>query len=203
MPDAPDAYKGFLTSDQLYVEVGRPSQNPASDTYFPRPALDAILQRHLDRVEAAIESALNEAGPDNVAHLTEQHILAVKKNYATPGLAGGELPNDVIAYIYRAYYGDAEVAMAYDNDLPRLARRALPGVTRYAVRLSGRDVECLPNADGALHLYVVRRERALEGVMPTVIEEINAAVLRDARSALAAGASVKGVVKQQSKETRP
>lgn len=203
MPTAPDTYKGLLTADQLYIEVGRPSQNPASDTYFPRESLDAICQRHLDRMEASIESALNEAGPDNVAHLTEQRFVQAKKNYATPGLAGAALDEDVIAYVYRAYHGDSEHPMAYDGDLARKARRALPGVRRYAIRLSGRDVECLPNEDATLVVYVVRRDRALEGVMPQVIEEINGAMLRDARSALAAAAAVKGTQRQQSKEARP
>ena len=187
-------YEGLISRDELYREIGSPSQDPSGDTYFPKEGLQAIITRHLQRFEKEIERKLSDQGPDQVAHLADRYTMRLPPDFATPGLAGAKLPDSVVPYIFRATLVErgennnieTRTQLQYDNALDRLVERYAPGKGYRRIRLSGRNLEVLPNKEAALYCYLVPRSKALEGLLPEVVVDVNAAIKEEARQAVEA-----------------
>lgn len=198
-------YPGIISDDDLLVAAGRPSQHQDDDTFFPLygpGSLTSFKTRRIEQFVSEIERHVHDMRESiKLDHLTQRHTIALVKNHTTQGLAGATLPADYIRYIFQARHPDGTL-LEYDNDIHMYVGEYIPGVTRYRCRLSGADIEALPNENFGGIFHLLHRDDAVRGIMPHVIGDLNKDIINSVKDAIKSNAALRQSTRQQNVEAK-
>ena len=180
---APD---GLFTAEEVWNEIGWPTDTPQAQSYTPIPAIEATIQRVLrgyeDQAIAEIEQSSNR---ERFARVSEEQSLSVSAGSGPTGALGvATVPNDSLPYFFGKIVAEDGTPLAPTSDINQVAETAVSDWTDYRYERAGRDVLVLPKDLASIAVWLVPQADAIETVLDGIVPQINQEILEAARQAL-------------------